>query len=202
MRQRALLCLAVSLAACRSAQGQQGHLVSRAVTARACPEGLAALHLASAPSSHDVYMSYDSVRDTTFVNFEPRGMLLSSDEGIDMVMAFTRFGGKAPNSSAGLELNLFVTSRAPRPLPERELTFIGDDTVPVHISPSLTSAGDQLPNGDVRQEIFYMFSRDQAIAALRGKRVEGRLGTTSFRFTDRERDGLRGLLLYLMCGSR
>jgi hypothetical protein len=147
-------------------------------------------------------MSYDSVRDTTFVDFDPRGMLLSSDEGIDMVTAMTQFGGKAPNNSAGFQLDLFVTSRASRPLPERELIFIGDDTVPVHLSPSVTSAGAQLPNGSVRQEIYYMLSRDQAVAALRGKRVQGHLGTTPFRFTDRERDGLRALLLYLMCGPR
>ena len=67
--------------------------------------------------------------------------------------------------------------------------------------PAVTSPVPALSRaGAIVERIIFLVPPEVALAALRQPTMSGALGATQLRLSDRERDGIRALLLLVMCG--
>ena len=171
------------------------------VEAAACPEGLAELGLAAAPSSRDVSARYRSFEDSTVVMFDQGPVRYAGVEGVGSVSALMVVGGIPPARPGTLQLDVMVTSPAPRTFAQRQLTIDRGAEAPVVVDPSVTGAVPALSRaGAVVERLIFLVPPETAVALASRPAIAGSIGATRLRLSDRERDGIRALLLYVICG--
>ena len=192
--------LAASCAPVRSRDAALA-LIERA-EASACPAGLSQLGLTSFRPSAEVSAVPEFFTDSTIVIFEQGGFLLQKqNQGLNSLMGLMEVAGRPPAEVTALQLELIVTSPAPRTYAQRQLTLVVSDSERFTIPPSLT-APVRVHRDWVVERITFMVPGKIAMLFLRSRAVEGSLGTTLFRLSDAERDGLRSLVMYVLCGAR
>ena len=166
-----------------------------------CPTGLAQLGLTSPPVSQDIYARHWFDIDSTIVLFDQGPVRFNRVQGVNTVSALMEVAGVPPTQLGPLQLNIWVTSPAPRTYAQRQLTIERDSEESTVVNPSVTSAVPDLSrSGAVVERIIYLVPPEVALAAMRRPTVGGALGATQLRLADRERDGIRALLLFVMCG--
>jgi len=175
----------------------------RPVEVTPCPRGLGQLGLTSLAPSPDVSAIYDPYVDSTIVVFHQAYYRYQRlNQGVNSMRGLMEVGGQPPTALTYLQLDVIVTSLRPRSYSERQLTLVTSDSQRFEIAPTLTAPVRATRADGVVEQITFMLPPGQAIAALRSATVQGTLGATLFRMSDRERDGLRALVMYVQCGSR
>ena len=118
-----------------------------------------------------------------------------------MASGIMNVGGRPPTALAYLELDLLVRSAGPRGPAERQLTFTLQDSAKVRVAAYAFPSG-AAASGYVDEHIVAMLSPDIATQVLRTRDLRGTLGTLPFEFDERQRDGLRAIAMYVVCGAK
>jgi hypothetical protein len=197
-----LLLIAQVLAGLAAAQTR--YLTGTSVKPASCPDGLQALGLTSPPKSVELRLHYDSLADSSIATYARpyASFILQPRDGVNMITGIVHFAHRPPSSLAALELDLLVHSPSARTPDERVLNFQVDDSA--HVAIGLAGAYPSVAVGGigVNEHIIAMVSPPDVLQLLRGRKIRGSLGTTTFGVSDQDRDGLRALVMYVHCGAR
>ena len=195
-----LICVASALAvlpACASNQAAHGDLPRRS---SACAAALNELAIDSLPPADRLRARFDTAQHKTIVVLPAEPGVAASSYGVRGITAIMQPASRPPAALPDLQLDFFVSSPAARPPEERIVRFRLDDADSIVAGPGMSVSAPASSPGAL-EHVSILITPNDLIHLLRAKTVRATLGATEFPVTERLRDGLRAMVLYVECGA-
>lgn len=158
------------------------------------------LEIDSLPPADRLRASYDSLRHSTIVVLPPEPGVVPASHGVKGITAIMQPASRPPAALPDLQLDFLVLSPAARPPEERIVRFRLDNGDSITAGPGMAvSAPSSFPGA--LEHISVLITPNDLIQLLRAKTVRATLGATEFPVTERLREGLRAMVLYVQCGA-
>jgi hypothetical protein len=110
------------------------------------------------------------------------------------------FPDTASRDLPDVQFNLKTVGSVRRPVDQRQLAVVVDDTLTIALG-SMTAQEQDYPGDDVVENMSVLAPIHRLNQMARGKKAQGRLGTTVFSIRDSDLRDLRALLVAGLCYS-
>jgi hypothetical protein len=196
-----LICVAAALAVLPACAANRGGAEQRAAPLRsACAAALEELDIDSLPPADRLRASYDTARHKTIVVLPPEPGVVPASYGMKGITAIMQPASQPPAALPDLQLDFLVFSPEPRPPEERIVRFRLDNADSITAGPGVAVSAPTGSPGAL-EHVSVLITPNDLIQLLRAKTVRATLGATEFPVTERLRDGLRAMVLYVECGA-
>lgn len=194
-----LICVATALAlpACASNQAAHGDPPRQSSACAAAMEELAIDRL---PPADRLRARFDTAQHKTIVVLPPEPGVVPASYGVTGITAIMQPASPPPAALPDLQLDVLVLSPAARPPEERIVRFRLDNADSITAGPGMAVSAPTSSPGAL-EHVSVLITPNDLIQLLRAKTVRATLGATEFPVTERLRDGLRAMVLYVECGA-
>jgi len=157
------------------------------------------LEIDSLPPADRLRATFDTARHKTVVVLPPEPGVVPASYGVKGITAIMQPASRPPAALPDLQLDFLVLSPAARPPEERIVRFRLDNADSITAGPGMAVSAPASSPGAL-EHVSVLITPNDLIQLLRAKTVRATLGATEFPVTERLRDGLRAMVLYVECG--